>query len=50
MTLTRKELLEEERRMKRLKKKGWTWDGPANSNLKSWLHGWRQVGNRRKHD
>ncbi len=45
MTLTRKELLDEERRIKKLEKEGWRWDHPkAEFNLKSWLRGWRQVG------
>lgn len=42
--LTRKQFKEEERRMKLLAREGWTKDGPADRNLKSWLRGWRQPG------
>ena len=37
MNITRKQFAEENRRMKSLKKQGWTAD-----QLKSWLRGWRQ--------
>ncbi len=46
MTITRNEFREEERRLKALERKGWAKDGPSDRNLKSWLHGWRQVGAR----
>ena len=36
----------ENRHIRRLKKLGWTWDGPANRNLKSWLRAFRAAGER----
>lgn len=45
MTPTRKQLLEEERRMRKLKRQGWRWDHPRPEyNLKAWLRGWRKAG------
>jgi len=45
MTITRKQLMAEERRIKRLERQGWRWDHPRpERNIKSWLRGWRQAG------
>lgn len=41
-TITRAELAEEARRIKKLRKQGWTYTGPCGG-IKSWLRGWRQV-------
>ena len=41
--MTRKELAEETRRIKRLRKDGYT-----ESQIKRWLTGWRLVGQRRQ--
>jgi len=41
---TRQQFREEFRRIKALKKQGWTNDGPSDKNLKSWLRGWRLAG------
>jgi len=38
MTITRKQFAEEDRRIKSLRKQGW-----SESDIKSWLRGWRQV-------
>jgi hypothetical protein len=40
--ISRKELKEEERRIKALKRQGWT-----DYQIKSWLRGWRLVGARK---
>ena len=37
--MTRKQFAEENRRMKQLRKQGWT-----ESQIKGWLRGWRLVG------
>ena len=41
--ITRKQFADEERRIKQLRKQGWT-DHYPNGGIKSWLRGWRAKG------
>jgi len=41
--ITKADFQEEERRLKRLHKDGWTKDGPSDKNTSGWLRGWRLV-------
>jgi hypothetical protein len=43
MAITKKQFAEENRRIKKLRKQGWTDD-----QIKSWLRGWRQPARKRQ--